>query len=95
MLGTSNKIDSVEQYLEQPVNKLVMVVKIDESWIWFPDRAKGSRCLEHLEGSQMLRGSTCLEAGYSLRDYRNDFDLGKYFKVVTCLWKACLVLIYW
>ena len=31
MLGTSNKIDSVEQYLEQPVNKLVMLVKTDES----------------------------------------------------------------
>ena len=30
MLGTSNKIDSVEQYLEQPVNKLVMLVKTDE-----------------------------------------------------------------
>ena len=86
MLGTSNKIDSVEQYLEQPVNKLVMLVKTDESWVWFPDSAKGSRCLEHLEGSHMLRAWTCLEARYSLRDYRSIFNLAKYFKVIFKFW---------
>ena len=31
MLGASNKVDSVARYLEQPVNKLIMLVETDES----------------------------------------------------------------
>ena len=30
MLGSSNKVDSLAQYLEQPVNELAMLVENDE-----------------------------------------------------------------
>ena len=38
MLGASNKVDSIVQYLEQPVNKLLILVKNNESRVPFPDR---------------------------------------------------------
>ena len=38
ILGASNKVDSVAQYLEQSVNKLVILVENDEPWVGFPDR---------------------------------------------------------
>ena len=38
MLGSSNKVDSLAQYLEQPVNELAMLVENDEPWVRSPDR---------------------------------------------------------
>ena len=53
-LGASNKVDSVARYLEWPVNKLVILVKNNESQVWFPEREPKVQ-----DVSGILRGAIC------------------------------------
>ena len=54
MLGATNKVHSVAGYLERPVNKLVILVENDESYVRFPD---GEPKVQDV--SSILRGAIC------------------------------------
>ena len=54
MLGASNKVGSVARYLKRPVNKLVIFVENDKSWVRFPYREPKAQ-----DVSSILRGTIC------------------------------------